>query len=86
MTKSKGVSVVSGDNYFGFIAPKGLPKDVLAILHNAFKKALEDPAVVKQCAAFGISTDYSGPDKFQQEITNAYGASEKILKTMGLVK
>ncbi|UZJ80006.1 hypothetical protein [Fictibacillus sp. KU28468] len=42
-------SDVSFDVYTGLIAPKDLPEDVLTILHDAFKKTMEEVQLVNEC-------------------------------------
>ena len=39
--------------WYGFVAPAGLPKPVLAQLHAAVQKAIESPEVREQLAAAG---------------------------------
>ncbi|WP_248923866.1 Bug family tripartite tricarboxylate transporter substrate binding protein [Paenibacillus hamazuiensis] len=83
--KDKGINAAS-DIYFGIIAPKGLPKDILAILHDAFKKAMEDPEAIQLFNAAGIELNYAGSDEFQKIITESYNLNGQILKKIGLVK
>jgi tripartite-type tricarboxylate transporter receptor subunit TctC len=40
--------------WFGFFAPKGTPKDVIAKLNTAAKEALADPAVRKRLGDVGV--------------------------------
>lgn len=81
----KGVDVAS-DITTGLVAPKGIPQDVLTILHDAFKKALEDPEVVEQIRKTGVEPSYGGPEEYQQDITESYNFNGEILKNIGLVK
>jgi tripartite-type tricarboxylate transporter receptor subunit TctC len=85
LLKEKGVDAAV-DIYTGVIAPKGLPKEELDILHTAFKKAIEDPAVQEQLKKLDVDPYYSGPEDFQKEITESYTKYGGILKNIGLVK
>jgi tripartite-type tricarboxylate transporter receptor subunit TctC len=79
-------SDVSFDVYTGLIAPKDLPEDILTILHDAFKKTMEDPAVVEKFKELDLEMSYAGPEDFQKDITDNFNSSGKVLKNIGLVK
>ena len=49
-----GVPGLYMSGWFGFFAPKGLPKDMLAKLNGAMKQALADPAVKSRFAELGL--------------------------------
>ncbi|MDR7076064.1 tripartite-type tricarboxylate transporter receptor subunit TctC [Neobacillus niacini] len=83
--KEKGIEVL-GELSSGLLAPKGVPQDVLDILHDSFKKAYEDPAVVEQLNKMGMVTTYAGPEEFQKELTDSFNKSGVILKQIGLIK
>ena len=67
-----GVPGLYMSGWFGFFAPKGLPKDVLAKLNGAMKQALADPTVKSRFAELGLdvaSAEQQTPEglaKFQQ--------------------
>ncbi|WP_338448249.1 tripartite tricarboxylate transporter substrate binding protein [Niallia oryzisoli] len=74
------------DSFFGIVAPKGLPEEEQNILHDAFKKTLEDPEVIGQLKKTFIEPNYEGPEDFQKTITKNYKMNEKILKEIGMIK
>jgi tripartite-type tricarboxylate transporter receptor subunit TctC len=47
--KELGVDTVS-NSPFGLVGPKGMPRDVVKVLHDAFKKSLDDPEYLKMLA------------------------------------
>ena len=49
-----GVPGLYASGWFGFFAPKGTPKDVIARLNGAMVEALADPAVRKRFADLGL--------------------------------
>jgi tripartite-type tricarboxylate transporter receptor subunit TctC len=49
-----GVPGLYMSGWFGFFAPKGTPKDVIAKLNGAMVEALADPAVSKRFAELGL--------------------------------
>ncbi|ALS20416.1 MULTISPECIES: Bug family tripartite tricarboxylate transporter substrate binding protein [Paenibacillus] len=70
----------------GIVAPKGTPKEVVTILHDAFKKALEDPEVIEDFKKIGISPAYSGPEDFKKIAEETYKSTGDVAKKIGLIK
>lgn len=77
---------IKHDLYSGVAAPKGLPKDVLDILHTAFKKALEDPATQEAINKVSLDPAYLGPEDFQNEISKEFTSYKTIIENIGLKK
>ncbi|GAB7389117.1 tripartite tricarboxylate transporter substrate binding protein [Bacillaceae bacterium] len=88
----KDVPLLHERGYIGFnawtgiVAPKGTPREVLAILHDAFKKALEDPDVVNEFKKLGIAPTYSGPEEFKKIAEETFKSAGEIAKQVGLIK
>ena len=61
--REQGVDFALGQ-WRGLAAPKGTPPEVIAILHSAFKKGMEDPAFVKNAADMSVTLAYIGPADF----------------------
>jgi tripartite-type tricarboxylate transporter receptor subunit TctC len=60
-----GVPGVYASGWFGFFAPKGTPKDVIAKLNAAMVEALADPAIRKRFTDLGLdvaSSEHQTPD------------------------
>lgn len=85
LAKEKGYDV-QVDVYTGIIAPKDTPKEIVTILHDAFKKALEDPSVIEQFKKLGVEPAYAGPEEFQKDITDSFNRNGEIMKKVGLIK
>ena len=49
-----GMRDVEAVNWFAVLAPKGTPGKTADLIHDAFSKAVKDPAVIKQLADAGI--------------------------------
>ena len=67
--KEQGYDIVIG-TWRGLGVPKGTPEPVVKILHDAFKKAMEDPTFIDQAAKAGLGLGYmNGADfaKFQDD-------------------
>ena len=78
------------DISFGFynmvLAPKGTPDRIVMIIHDAFKKALEDPAVVERAKSLNIPIAYLGPKASRQAIDADYEKFGRLLTELGLKK
>ncbi|OLN22107.1 hypothetical protein BTO30_11485 [Domibacillus antri] len=85
LLKEKGLDA-EVDVFTGVVAPKGLPKDIQKVIHDAFKQALEDPEVQKQLKEIDVDPKYAGPEEFQKEITESYNEYGEILKNIGLIQ
>lgn len=83
--KEKGYSIEE-NKMVGLIAPKGISEERLNILHEAFKKALEDPELVAEYQKLGMQPHYAGPEEFQQMINDGFQYDGENLKASGLIK
>lgn len=86
----KTVKEQGADITFGFynviLAPKGTPDRVVNAIHAAFKKALEDPAVVARSKKLNLPIAYLGPKESRQAIDRSYETFGKLLAELGLKK
>lgn len=74
------------DAYYAFVAPKGIQQDVLDTLHEAFKKALEDPDFVEQFESMDFTPAYASPEDTQKVITDYFNSTGETLKEIGLIE
>lgn len=66
---------------FGVFGPKGLPADVVKTLHDALKKATEDPAFIAVMAKYEMPIMYQNTADFTKYWTEAYTeAGEQVKK------
>jgi tripartite-type tricarboxylate transporter receptor subunit TctC len=61
--REQGVDFALGQ-WRGLAAPKGTPPEAIRILHDAFKKGMEDPAFVRNAADMSVTLAYVGPADF----------------------
>jgi tripartite-type tricarboxylate transporter receptor subunit TctC len=52
---------VTASTYWGVLAPKGTPKDVIERVSAEFAKAVKDPAIVERIAQLGYLPIGGGP-------------------------
>jgi len=83
LLKEKGFDVTGGVDT-GIFAPKGIPEDVKNILHEAFKKTIEDPAVIEQIKKLNVDVVYRGPEEFKQYVQENYEKNGQLIKEIGL--
>jgi tripartite-type tricarboxylate transporter receptor subunit TctC len=48
----------------GLAAPKGTPPQAIKVLHDAFRKGMQDPVFVKNAAEMSVALAYVGPAEF----------------------
>lgn len=74
------------DSPFGIAGPKGMDPKIVAKVHDAFKKAIDDPAVQATLAKYDMVINYKNSDdyrKFVQEVTDT---ERKVVESLGLAK
>lgn len=69
----------------GIIAPKGTPKERLAIIHDAFKAAMEDPEIVKYYETTGLPKIYEDPEAYGKGIKQRTEAYKRMLQKLGMI-
>jgi tripartite-type tricarboxylate transporter receptor subunit TctC len=72
--------------YYLLIAPKGTPPAALTLLHDAARKAMDEPGFVGMAKTRGYVIDYKGPESLRQELWDSYRKNEVLIKTLGLGK
>ena len=75
---------VTAPSPIGIAAPAGLPDEVAKVLHDAFKKAMQDPNVIKTCKKLQMPMTYEGPKEFEQTIINMWNYYGSIAEKVGL--
>lgn len=70
--------------WYGLVAPKGTPKDILTRLNAAAQKAVADPAVLKGLAKVGVEPLTSTPEQFTELIQNEQVKWAKVIKSAGI--
>lgn len=74
------------DSPFGIAGPKGMDPKVVAIIHDAFKKAVDDPNVQATLAKYDMVVNYKNTAdyiKFVKEVTET---ERKVVEMLGLAK
>ena len=77
--KEVGLPAVNRLAYYGILAPKGTPKDIVDKLNAATRKLLEEPAVKKRIADTGSIMVANTPEQFAQQIKDEYAVYKEVV-------
>ncbi len=82
--KELGIDVVSYSPY-GIVGPKGMDAQVVRTLHDAFRKALDDPEHLKLLQQFDQVYWYKSSEQFAQWAAETLKAERATLERVGLL-
>jgi tripartite-type tricarboxylate transporter receptor subunit TctC len=77
--KEMGLEPVNRMAYYGLLAPKGTPKDVVDKLHAAAKAALQDASVRQRIEATGSLIVGNTPAEFAEQIKAELAVYKKVV-------
>jgi len=83
--KELGYGIVS-NSPFGIAGPKGMDPKVVRILHDAFKKGMEDPAFLKILEKFDMEPFYMNTNDYVKYIKELCEEEKEIMDKLGLKK
>ena len=72
------------DSPFGLAGPAGMDAGVVRVLHEAFRKALDDPKVRELLERFDQPVIYMGPGEYTRWARQTYEAERGTIERMGL--
>ena len=74
------------DSPFGIAGPKGMDPEVVKKLHDAFKKALEEPAVIEMMAKYDMVPRYLDTEAYRKAVEELISGEQAALDKIGLAK
>lgn len=77
--KEVGLEPVNRMAYYGVLAPKGTPKDVVAKINAAVRKVLEDPGVRKRIEDTGSIIIANTPEQFAEQMKAELDVYKKVV-------
>lgn len=83
--KELGHNIVAMSPY-GLGGPRGLPAPVVTVLHDAFRKAMFDPAFVHEIAKYDQELDYLGPAEYGAWLREQYARERIVVEKMGMLR
>ena len=78
-----GYKTVS-DSPFGICGPKGMEPAIVRTLHDAFRKTLEDPAVLAMLDKFDQSVIYMDTETYTKWARETYTAEKATIERLGM--
>ncbi|WHH58028.1 tripartite tricarboxylate transporter substrate binding protein [Petroclostridium sp. X23] len=83
--KEEGIDV-NINTFRGLGGPADIPEDRVKILHDGFKKMMEDPAFTDVMKKMGLGIDYRNTENYIKLTDDTAQALEPVLKDLGLYK
>ena len=71
---------------FGLAGPKGMDPKVVAKLHDAFKKAIEDPSIKATLAKYDMVANYKNTEDYVKFVKEVTDSERKVVESLGLGK
>ena len=81
--KDLGYGVVSSSPY-GLVGPKGMDPAIIKTLHDAFKKAMDDPKHMEVLAQLNQEVWYRNGDEYLQWAKETYAKDKALIERLGL--
>jgi tripartite-type tricarboxylate transporter receptor subunit TctC len=72
------------DSPWGLAGPKGMDPKVVAKIHDAFKKALEEKSVIETLGRFDMVPNYKGTADYNAAVAEQIKLEEALLKRIGM--
>jgi tripartite-type tricarboxylate transporter receptor subunit TctC len=80
-----GINIVQ-NSPFGIGAPRGTPPEVVQRLHDAFKRAMEDPSYVQALARFDMVPIYMSSAAYSKFAQDTFATEKALIEKLGLAK
>ena len=71
-------------NWYGYLGPKGMPREIVERLNRELVKALAHPQVVAAMHKTGVEPQSSTPEEFARYIQREYDTWGKVVKEAGI--
>jgi tripartite-type tricarboxylate transporter receptor subunit TctC len=83
--KELGLGIVATSPY-GLVGPRGMPPAVVAVLHEAFKAAMNDPAHTAELAKYDQELTYLDAEDYGRSLKESFAAEKRAVDRLGLNK
>jgi tripartite-type tricarboxylate transporter receptor subunit TctC len=78
-----GHDIVASSPY-GVAGPAGMAPQIVQILHDAFRSAMNDPAHLAELALYDQEIAYLGPEDYGRALRAAYQQERQVVQRLGL--
>ncbi len=82
--RDKGIDAFK-DAFIGMVAPKGTAPEIIEILHDAFRQALEDPAIREPLLNQSFEITYEDSETFGRSIAEDFELNGHLLRRANLI-
>ncbi|MCE9640767.1 MAG: tripartite tricarboxylate transporter substrate binding protein, partial [Betaproteobacteria bacterium] len=79
-----GVAGYEVSNWYGVLAPAGVPKDIVAKLHAQIVKSVQTPEGVDAITKQGADPEVSTPEEFRAYLASEVTKWEQLIKSAGI--
>lgn len=69
---------------WGIAGPKGMSPQIVKILHDAIRKAMDDPTYLQILDKMGMETYYMSPEAFQEFARQQFAIEKDLVERLGL--
>ena len=69
--------------WFGYVAPAGMPREIVAKLNDEVNRAMKDPNVTQKLEAAGLIVVAESPEHFAKVIKSDYDKYGRLVKMIG---
>lgn len=83
--KEQGIDLSIG-TWRGLAVPKGTPEEVIAVLHDAFKKAMEDQSFIDFMDKSGLGIGYLNGKQFAELIRTENDNFKELISSLGIAQ
>lgn len=80
--KELGYELIGNGAWFGFMAPKGTPEEIISMLDEAIKKALEDEAIIAQFKNAGLPIRYLNSQDFKTKVDQENEKNAEVIQSL----
>jgi tripartite-type tricarboxylate transporter receptor subunit TctC len=80
---SEAVPGYESGGWFGYVAPAGTPREIVAKLNAEINRAIRDPDVSGKLESAGLTVVAESPEYFAQFLTSDYEKYGKLVKDIG---
>ena len=75
---------MNASSSYGIGGPKGMDPKVVKILHDAFRKALDDPEFVKTMEQYDQIKSYLNTEDYTRWVREQYAVEKGVVERFGL--
>jgi tripartite-type tricarboxylate transporter receptor subunit TctC len=77
---------IAAVGFIGIVGPNGVPPQKVEILHQAFKKAMEDPDFINACRQCDFLVDYRNTQELAKTMADTDAEMKDLIPRLGLRK